>query len=70
MSRIIWLICLLLICNWWFNWHLAAWKISEIHKASTKIEKHIDTLQDMLKPLLKDPSKWESLLEEIEKVEE
>lgn len=52
MSRAVWVLCLLLLVNWVFQWRLAAWKVAEVQKASEQIEEKIDELANELDAIL------------------
>lgn len=52
MSRAIWLLCLLLIANWIFQWKLAEWRVKEVQKASAHIERKLDEVSSELDTVL------------------
>ena len=69
MSRAVWVLCVLLLANWLFQWRLTAWKVEEVQRASKQIEGKIDEVASELDKILlqyvEDPSAIERVRKHI-----
>lgn len=73
MTKLAWLLAVLLIAHWIFTWQMTQWKIQELHKDTKQFSNQIDALsaevnelKALLQPTLDDPSKWQKLIEQIQ----
>lgn len=76
MTKLIGLLVIFLLTHWMFTWQMTTWKVNELQKiqeTNQEFIKHIDVLSTevdqlkaLLQPKLDDPSKWQSLIDQIE----
>ena len=76
MTKLIGLLVIFLLAHWMFTWQMTTWKVNELQKiqeTNQEFIKHIDALstevdqlKTLLQPRLDDPSKWQSLIDQIE----